>query len=339
MTIGSRTEVISVLRRFVHGQLTFDELQGFVRSRNFGWLDELLDGIQLEERDYREIALDEAALCQRMGQFVDGSVSANAFADWSFETYRIFSSGSYPTSDVYSPNVEIALLMLCLLTECESSGLLSLDRTDSDSRRAGSAVGSSMKLRSGNRSLLRAPRTKLATDARRIAGRVLDALHRGQPVPAEAVVRRALQHSAPIRLQTRPRPEVEAFVADEELWADLALVTTPADRPPPPAEDCWFIPLAVCTRDLWLDNPPEGVWGHPENDRMHAIRDRFPLLDLETYEPMYFVGPDGIAEVVLATERIDPDALQAAVRLFSLRNRIRNCTLDGVPSYPSREDR
>ena len=331
MTTGSRTEIISVLSRFVHGQLSFDELQGFVRSHNFGWLDELLDGVQLEERDYRAIALDESALCRRMDHFVRGEVSASAFADWSFETYRIFSSGTYPTSDVYSPNVEIALLMLCLLTECEASGLLSLERSR-ESAPTGGTVTEGKKI-------LHAPRTRLATNARRIAARVLDALRRGQPVPAEAVVRRALQHSAPIRLQTRPRPEVEAFAAEEELWADVALVTTPADRPAPPAEDCWFIPLAVCTRDLWLDNPPEGVWGHPENDRMHRIREQFPHLDLDAFDPMYYVGPDGIAEVVLATERIETEALHAAVRLFSLRNRIRHCTLDGVPCYPSREDR
>ena len=357
MASGSRTEVISILRRFVHGQLTFDELQGFVRSHNYGWLDELLDGLQLEDRDYREIALDERALSARLRRFVDGAVSANAFADWSFETYRIFSSGSYPLSDVYSANVEIALLMLCLLTECEANGLL-----DSGLRRG---VGA---------------RSPIAPPSRRLSGRLLESLERGQPIPAESILRRALQQCGTVRLQTRPRaidprgleargpdirgdgfvwsaPEdlpfgegdlsdrtseltgLEAWAQDPELWCDLALVTTPADRPAPSAEDCWFIPLAVCTRDLWLENPPEGSWGHPENDRMHAIRERFPHLDLEELNPMYYVGPDGIAEIVLETERVDRTAQLAAIRLFCLRNRIRNCTLDGSPCYPSREDR
>ena len=54
---------------------------------------------------------------------------------------------------------------------------------------------------------------------------------------------------------------------------------------------------------------------------------------------MYYVGPDGIAEIVLETERVDRTAQLAAIRLFCLRNRIRNCTLDGSPCYPSREDR
>ena len=330
MSIGPRPEVIAVLRRFVHGQLSFDELQGFVRSRNFGWLDELLDGLRLGERDYREIALDEVALSRRLRRFVDGTVSANAFADWSFETYRIFSSGAYPTSDVYSADVEIALLMLCLITECESNGLLSGENGPSPTPAGLPLAGSNVA---------RARRTSVASNPRRIAGRILDALERGQTIPAEAVVRRTLQHAAPIRLQTRPRPTDDDFAPDDEQWVDLALVTTHADRPVPSPEECWFVPLAVCTRDLWLENPPEGVWGHPENDRMHALRAQFPHLDLDRGDPMYFVGPDGIAEIVLATDRIDTEAAHTAVRLFCLRNRIGHCTLDRENCYPSREDR
>ena len=54
---------------------------------------------------------------------------------------------------------------------------------------------------------------------------------------------------------------------------------------------------------------------------------------------MYFVGPDGLAEVVLDVDRIDSEALAAAVRLFCLRNRIRRAVLDGVHCYPAQEDR
>jgi hypothetical protein len=297
---GSRTEIISVLRRFVHGQLSFDELQGFVRSRNFGWLDELLDGIQLEEHDFRELALDERVLSRPVGEYVQGRLPAATLADWSFETYRIFSNGAYPNSEVYSPNVEIALLMICLITECEVSGLHP------------------------------APHP--------IADRILDALERGNPVPAELVIRRLLQNMDQVRLLTRPRAEIEQFLSEEDLWADVALVTTPQTMAAPSAEECWFIPLAVCTRELWLENPPEGVWAHPENDRMHSLRDQFPDLDLEEYEPMYFVGPDGLAEVVLDVERIDTAGLEAAVRLFCLRNRVRCALLDGAHCYPAQED-
>ncbi len=301
MTRGSRTEVISVLRRFVHGQLTFDELQGFVRSKNFGWLDELLDGIQLGEHDYAEIALDEHVLSRPLADYVAGRIGSASFADWSFETYRIISSGAYPTSTVYSPSVEISLLFVCLITECEMHG----------------------RLRS----------------ARAIAERILDALERGQRVPAESVLRRVLQGLRVVQLITRPRSteEIEDGIASQ--WADLALATSPLGGGEPDPEDCWFTPLAVCTRDLWVETPPEGPWAHPENDRMHSLREQFPQLDLDTDEPMYFVGPDGLAELVLDVERIDEGILRSAARLFCLRNRVRRCTLDGTLCYPTREDR
>lgn len=325
MTKAARSEAISVLRRFVHGQLSFDELQGFVRSRNFGWLDELLDGLELTDGDYRELALDEHALGQRLQRFVGGSVSAHSFADWAFETYRIFSSGAYPTSEVYSAKVEISLLMLCLVSECAANGLL--------------APPAPRAREIGGGSVTQVRRTGVATDPRRIAGRILDALERGQQIPAEGVVGRVLRNLPTVRLQTRARPKEDHFAPELDQWVDLALATTHADRPVPAPEECWFVPLAVCTRELWLENPPEGVWGHPENDRMHALRGRFPHLDLDEGDPLYFVGPDGIAEIVLATPVIDEFAVRTAVRLFCLRNRIRRCTLDRSPCYPSKEDR
>jgi len=293
--------VISVLRRFIHGQLSFDELQGFVRSKNFGWLDELLDGIQLGERDYAELALDESALARPLAEYVAGRVGAEAFADWSFETYRIFASGAYPSSRVYSPAVEVSLLLLCLITECELHREL--------------------------------------PGARGLAHRILETLERGTPVPSEAVVRRVLQRLTTVELVTRPPPDVERELTSSDHWVDLALVTTPSAGGIPDLDECWFTPLAVCTRSLWQETPFEGPWLHPENDRMHRLRERFPHLDLDRHEPMFYVAPDGLAEVVLERETIDDTALHAAVRLFCLGNRIRRCSLDGILCYPTREDR
>lgn len=301
MSNGSRPEVISVLRRFVHGQLSFDELQGFVRSRNFGWLDELLDGLQLGEADFSELALDETTLARPLVDYVEGRLGAGTFADWSFETYRIFSSSAYPRSPVYSASVEISLLLTCLVTECEVNGLLDRPRA--------------------------------------IAHRLLEALQDDRPVPAEFVLRRVLQGMSTVRLAIRPRPESERIPWREEQWADVALATCSPSSHPPTADDCWFIPLAICTRDLWLENPPDGHWAHPENDRIHRLRERFPQLDLEQYEPAYFVGPDGLAEVVLDAARIDEREINAAIRLFCLLNRIRRCHVDGSLCYPTREDR
>jgi hypothetical protein len=306
----TRTEVISVLRRFVHGQLSFDELQGFVRSHNFGWLDELLDGIQLAEHDFAEIALDESVLSRPLTGYVAGHVDAEQLADWAFETYRIFSSGTYPSAEVYSPSVETSLLLACLITDCELHDLL--------------------------------------PEGREIAHRILEALELGQPIPSETVVQRVLRKLPVCHLVTRARsgaPETpDAATGPEEgdaaeHWVDLALDISVARGDDFDPDDCWFTPLSVCSRELWTDTPPEGSWAHPENDRMHALREQFPQLDLATLEPMYFVGPDGSSEVVLDTDRIDASALLVAVRLFCLRNRVRRCTLDGVHCYPAREDR
>jgi len=335
----SRTEVISVLRRFVHGQLSFDELQGFVRSRNFGWLDELLDGIELSEMDYRELGLCERSIARELRKFTEGETSASKLADWAFETYRIYSSGDYPTSSVYSPDVEIALLMGCLLTDCSVNDLLSDPRTSSPRRKAQWSIQDSSTTIQSSIEPLTQTRKDPKKFAKRIAERVLDALERGQPVPAEMVVRQLLSRTSVVRLLTRSRPKLDGLPPDHSLWADVAMVTTPIDVAPPSADQCWFIPLAVCCRELWLENPPDGAWGHPENDRMHLIREEFPHLDLEEFDPMYFVGPDGIAEIALATDQIDEAALRTAVRLFCLKNRIRRCTIDGAHCYPNREDR
>lgn len=301
VTNGSRPEVISVLRRFVHGQLTFEELQGFVRSKNFGWLDELLDGIQLGEGDYAELALDESALARSITEYVAGRCNTEAFADWSFETYRIFASGAYPSSRVYSPSVEVSLLLSCLISECESRSRLE--------------------------------------GARGLAHRILEALERGTPIPSEMVVRRVLQGLPSVDLVTRPRPEPEAEPIAAEHWVDLALVSSPSPDGVPDLDDCWFTPISVTTRSLWRESPPEGSWQHPENDRMHRLRERYPHLDLDRHDPMYFVAPDGLAEIVLGSESLDEEALHAAVRLFCLGNRVRRSTLDGILCYPTREDR
>ena len=71
---------------------------------------------------------------------------------------------------------------------------------------------------------------------------------------------------------------------------------------------------------------------------MLSLRERFPDMNLKDFSPKYFVDPDGLVEVVLAVEELEPRAVETAVRLFCMRNQVRNCYLDGGQVFPSKEE-
>jgi hypothetical protein len=68
-----------------------------------------------------------------------------------------------------------------------------------------------------------------------------------------------------------------------------------------------------------------------EIDRVPALRRLVPNFDFERLKPRYLYDGDGIAEIVLETERIGPAEIRYAAKLFCIANRIRGALLDGGP--------
>jgi hypothetical protein len=66
-----------------------------------------------------------------------------------------------------------------------------------------------------------------------------------------------------------------------------------------------------------------------EIDRVPALRRLVPNFDYERLKPRYLHDGDGIAEIVLETDRIGPAEIRYAVKLFCIANRIRAALLDG----------
>ncbi|MFQ5655691.1 MAG: hypothetical protein ACE5GW_13300 [Planctomycetota bacterium] len=302
MTTDSRSEIISVLREFVHGAISTEDLLRYVRRKELFYLDELLDQLQLRTPDYAAIALTDEAFLQRLDLFLDGEVPFREFAAWAFQLYRIYASSEYQTSDLYSRGIENGLLLLSLI--------LDLNFTECGRR------------------------------ARRLVRLIHDAIRRRHPIPNEMILRKIYSGKRCLHLVMRAMGESTERPWREHQWADVALLGRPlAPGMSPPEEECWFVPLSLCTQEFWLEGGADGPWGHPENDKMPQVKESFPQLALSDGSPQYYVDPDGLAEVVLDSEEIGEEELEIAVRLFCLRNRARRCFLNGRLSYPTKEER
>ena len=66
-----------------------------------------------------------------------------------------------------------------------------------------------------------------------------------------------------------------------------------------------------------------------EIDRIPALRRLVPNFDFAKWKPRYLYDGDGIAEIVLETERIGPAEVRYATKLFCIANRVRSAFLDG----------
>ncbi|MEE8141677.1 MAG: hypothetical protein V3T77_01115 [Planctomycetota bacterium] len=301
MAIDSRDEVITILRRFALGELSSGELLRYVRSLELGFLDELLDHIQLRTTDYGKLGLTEKRLAVRVAGFLEGITGFGEFRDWTQQLYRIYASSEYQFSDSYSREIEKGLMLLALLVDVEL--------------------------------------TEQAQRSKHLVRFVYNALERGHTIPNELILRKLYSGKQRIHLVTRQTGEAPHRPWKENQWADVALVNSPGTLDELPGTACWFVPLAVCTQGFWLESPPEGAWGHPENDKMFQLLEEFPNLALQALSHQYFVDPDGLVEVVLDVDEIGPQEIAAAVRLFCLRNQVRCCDLDGQRIYPTKEER
>ncbi len=163
--------------------------------------------------------------------------------------------------------------------------------------------------------------------------------------------------------------------AGGSCWADVVLLDRPFDAEKGIATDYnWLIAFTVATTDLHEqelaadaeeeeskdERGADGADGraddedeaderggearlrgrprYPAVDRVPALRRLAPNFDFERFHPRYLCDSDGIAEILLDSERIGPAEMRYAAKLFCLANRIGRCFLDGerVPTLVSR---
>ena len=114
MTIVSRSEVILILRKFTHGEISCGELHRYMFGQRVALLDELLSRIGLQDRDYMAIALSRDTLRERIEGFLNGDVSFQEFQLWACHLYQIHVGGDYRHSEVYCSQIECTLMLLSL---------------------------------------------------------------------------------------------------------------------------------------------------------------------------------------------------------------------------------
>jgi len=296
-----RTEVISKLRQFVHGEISPQDLHRYVRGRSCRWLDDLLEEIRLTPEDYSQIALDKVALGVPVSAYIEGICQLGDLHEWALEAYRIFGTNAYAASRAYNPEVESGLTLLSLLCGLEYSETEEI--------------------------------------ARSCVLRIHDALENGRAIPARGILRQLLMKKSRVDLLTREMGEDLNEPWRERQWAEIGLAPSSfSGSGEAVSEDCWFLPLGVCTSDAWNLGGPNESWTHPENDQIFTLRETYPGFDFEINSPSVFIDPDGLTEVILDVPCLGAPELRSAVHLFAMVHRIRCCTLDRVLAIPSQED-
>ncbi len=119
MTTHSRDDAISILRQFVHGEISTRELLQFVRRRQLFGLEDLLDSIQLRTDDFAAIALGAPGLSRRIEQFLGREIHLGEFAEWVYQLHQIYSASEYQVSEFYSREIEISLMLLALVVDLD----------------------------------------------------------------------------------------------------------------------------------------------------------------------------------------------------------------------------
>ena len=301
MAIESREHAISILKQYVHGEISGTEFLKFVRGRDCYGLEDLLDTIQLRTADYAAIALSDVDLCCRIEHFLMGEVHLPEFADWVYQLHRIHASSEYQNSEYYSRQIEIGLMLLALIVD--------LDLTEG-------------------------PRL-----TKKLARLLQGSLQRSQPIPSSFLLRKLLSGKQCLHLATRQTGESLERPWRENQWVEIVLLSQPMPPHQPAIEDSgWFTPLVICTREYWMEGAPGDGWAHPENDKVLALKEDYPHLSVEDFSPQYYVDPEGLVEVVLDAEEIETPAIEVAVRLFCLVNHVKGCYLNGKHVYPAEED-
>lgn len=301
MQSATRSEVIAKLRQFVHGEISPQDLHRYVRGQSCRWLDDLLEEIQLTPDDYSQIALDEVALGVPVATYINGDCQLAQLHEWALEAYRIFGTSAYAASHSYNPEVEASLTLLSLICGIEYSETEEI--------------------------------------ARSCILRIHDALENLRPIPARSILRQLLMKKSRVDLLTRELGDDFNEPWRERQWAEIGLAPSGySGVREPVSEDCWFLPLGVCTADAWNIGGPTDAWTHIENNQIFQLKETYPNFDFEINSPSVFIDPDGLTEVILDVPCLGAAELRHAVQLFAMVHRIRCCTLDRVLAIPSQED-
>ncbi|MFN0058792.1 MAG: hypothetical protein ACKVX7_10085 [Planctomycetota bacterium] len=344
MTSYPRDEAITLLRRYVCGEIGLGELLRYVRGRNLSYVDELLDHVHLDSTDFAPLDLSEQ-LADRIAAFLQGKVRFVEFADWVYHFYRIICTcDDESATRTRNAILEQALALAALFVDLETTESL--------------------------------PQT------RRLLKLLEDTLRRSRLAPAEFLLRKLYRGKRRINIVARPRRlhfNLDGALCENfqrsnqasEWWDGVMTSARPfasglevartnvrsdapaarADAPISAILGASFVPISVFTDAFWRDCRPTGVWRHPENEKMPDIRDalREQVLagdrslarlqsELEDVAPRYYVDSDGLVEVVFRAEQIGFGEMQTAVRLFCVRNQVRNCYLNGRFVFPAKEE-
>ncbi len=162
--------------------------------------------------------------------------------------------------------------------------------------------------------------------------------------PGEATPFGALSFELPRFEFEAAAQRADALLGDEEpergagrSWTDVVMI----DRPQRGGADAladanWVIAFTVYTAKLYEHHEllrcleGDGITSR-RADRIPLLERRVPNFAFARYRPRYLQDSDGIAEIVLEAQRIGPEEVAYAAKLFALVNRIRNVWLDGKP--------
>lgn len=309
MDADSRDEILGVLRLYIQGRIDSCDLSRYARGRDFWFFEDLCDQLSLARADFDRLDPRGEDVTRRVRHFLEGRGQLAELRSWVSHLTRILSSPEYEESDVYRPDVDRALTMLSLV----------LDPW-----------------------LVRRP-------ARRevYARIILQAMEHGRPVPNGFILGKLYRDLKVLHLASR-RPD---SCVRRAQWADVVLLEGRRTRQGL-GESRPFVPFSVNTLAFWQDGLGGGpgerrerggrggadrseawasapAWTHPENDKIPAIRERHHELGSTFYDPIYFVDPDGLAEIIIDADAIGRPELVFASRLFCLHNGVQACYLDG----------
>ncbi|MCI0650681.1 MAG: hypothetical protein L0Z55_02225 [Planctomycetes bacterium] len=301
MSFSARDNVTPALERHASRAVSagdFPRIGG--RAAELAAIDPIL-GVRLGAEGFNVIDLTVERVLEQMVLFVDGRIPFPEFAEWAQELHRILARGADWSCRRIDDPLQDVLGLLALFTD------------------VGIAEGSAR--------------------SRRLVADLCRALAREARFSCEIFIRRLLRGKRAVNfvtLQFEASRRERGAPANATPGGRVRLAIPARHRTPAGLADdapYWFAPIDVYTRLGWRENGLVAPCFHPENDKMHALREKYPALERGGLDAQYFVDPRGVATIVLNTMEIDPESTCAAARLFSLRNRLRRTLLNGELVY------
>ena len=300
MAENSRTEAVEMLRRFVRGEASADELRVITRRLDLTCVGDICESLSFSQRDFHRIDIKLPRLARQLGLYLRGELEKKSLFVWVNQLHRIVTSRIYEASEACTQAISNTLRILCLL--------LDPDHT--------------------------APAHKLRASLLQINGW----LKTDTPIPLRTFLPAVFRDMAPLHFQVLKNPIAFSWNLRDQ-WQDVGIIKPNEESvrliPFSIFTQNFFrneLP-ALIARITDADTVEwargDSFYYHPENNQAISLKESHPSLRNHPLSFQYFIDENGLAEIILDTRVIRREEVLFASKLFCLQNKVSQANLNG----------